>query len=644
MPATDRKPRKLKRETWFQVKGEEAAKCAWTFATALHTKQGRDRRDWADDCLALYEGNAARELGLVAATVWGVDPATFNAVGACVDTRASHVFRNKVRPFFLTQRGNPAERQKAQGMQMAVEGTFHEAKIYGELGQHICWDGETFEAGCCKVVPDYANSRVLLERLRAQDVYFDRRDAMLGKPTQCVVYQTVDRAKLLDFCKDAKPEVIEAILEANPAPAEMYEDDELGETETCDRIRVAELWHLPSGKVNRDDDAAWEVGKVHDGRHMIVLGDDKHQIALHDEAWPFDYFPIAFYRPKKRRRGFWSQSIPERLVGAQLAINRMLRRVDGIMNLHARPLVYVNTDARVNTDKITNSWASIIEGKGPAANAIQYITPQSVPAEYLGQIQQIIQWCFQQEGISELAATSSVPDQEESGVARQMRFDSESIRHTDVFRAWEDFHVDLARMVVDAFRLLAENDNAALKIQWGNSKELKEIDWREVDLTESKYQLMVWPTNLLPQTPSARLQRVIELMREKLITPQQGLMLLEFPDIEAITGDGNAALRNIMNKLDALSRGDDGLKAMPHEYMQLDVALQLALDRLNHLEAEDTPEETLDAIRQWIEDVKELRDAAQPPPAPAAAPPVAPGAPPPAAPPPPVPPALPVAA
>lgn len=620
-------PPKLRRDPWFRLPADEVGQAAWKYASGLYDKQSSERRERASDCLALYEGNAARNLGLLAATSWGMDPATFNAIGSVVDTRASHVYQNKVRPYFLTQRGSYEDREAAKGMQQAVEGLFHDQGIYGETGQHVCWDGETSEAGCVKVTPDYANKRVLIERLRAQDVYVDRRDAQLGKPKNWVVMTTIDRAELLDFCKNEKPEVLEAIRDAQPAPATMYdEDDEPGEdTETSDRVAIAELWHLPSGATDKDKAEAWEVGKQHDGRHTIVLGSADSSVVLSDEAWPFTYPPIAFYRPKKRRRGFWSQSVPERLVGAQLSINRMLKRVDGIMNLHARPLVYVNKQARVNTDKITNSWASIIEGNGPASSAIQYITPQSVPAEYIAQIQRIIGWCFEQEGVSELSASAKKPAGIDAAVAIQALQDTESIRHTDVFRAWEDFHVALARMTVDAIRMLAEKV-PDYSVMWGDSKDLKRIDWRKADLDDTKFHLMVWPTNLLPQTPSAKLQRVVEMMREKLITPQQGLMLLEFPDMEAVMGDSNSALKNIEEKLKDLLAGKDPASTMPHPYLQLDMAWRIAIDRINRLESEGAPHSQVELVIQWAEDVKEFRDKllaeqAPPPGSPPGAPP-----------------------
>lgn len=608
------KPAVLEAEPWWQLTGDEAAARANATVQRLYNQQHQTRAQMARDCLALYEGNAARELGLIGATNWGVDPATFNVIGSCVDTLCAHVLKNKVRPFLLTKGGSYEEREAAQKDQTAIEGELMSAGIYGELGEHVCWDGEVFEAGCVKVTPDYANERVVIGRLRARDVYLDKRDAELAKPRSWHTVTTIDRAVLLDYCKDASPEVQDAIRDAQPAPVEMYDDEEeFGEGEASDRVAVAELWHLPSGRVDKKSDGAWEIGKEHDGRHMLILwGASSSEHVLHDEAWPYDYPPIAFFRPKKRRVGFWSESMPERHVGSQLAINRMLQRVDGVMDLHAVPRAYVNRQAKVNTDKITNSWADLIEGNGPPGTAIQWFQPPTIQPEYLAQIDKIIQWVRNREGISELSANSERPPGDWSGVALQTILDSESVGFTGVFRAWEQFHLDLSRLVLDAFRLLKEA-GVDMTIVWGDAKELRSLKLSELDLEEDKYHLTAWPTNLFSQSPTALMQQLADFGKAfpSLVTPELVLRLLDFPDWKAAMGDVNAAERNVKYQLDRLARGEESI---PDPYMALDVAMKMGVDRLNSLAADGAPDDKLDPIRRWVEDVKKL----MPPPPPAA--------------------------
>lgn len=619
--AAPRKPTKLVSEPWYQCpeKGDDIARKAFTDVQRLYDKQASTRRQLADDCLDLYEGNATRELGLMAASLWGMEPATFNGIGSCVDTRSAHVLKNRIRPFLLTEEGKYEERETAQAMQSALEGTFHEAGIYAELGQHVCWDGEVFEAGCVKVTPDYPNSRVVLERIRATDVFLDSRDASLGKPTTWRLVYTLDRGKLLAMLGDKTPdEVRRAVLDAKAAPVDMYPDDEdMTEGETSDRVAVCELWHLPSGRVDRKSEDAWEIGKTHDGRHTMVLwGASTAADVVLDEAWPFPYPPIAFYRPKKRRRGFWSESMGERHAGTQLAINRMLARVDGVLDLLAVPRGYVNRRANINTDKINNSWASLVEGDLPAGQAIAWLPPPALGGEYFGHIMRLIQWMREREGISELSAKSERPPGDWSGVALETLMDNESVRHMEVFRAWEDFHVQLARIVLDAYRMLREG-GAKLSVMFGSGEKFKRIDLSELDLEEDKMHVTFWPTNLLPQTPAAKRQAVIDMTKAwpQLMTPEIIIELLDFPDLKAALGDKGAAEANVRRYIERIIAGE---KLVPHPYLALERGRVIALDKLNQLDSQGAPDSKLEPLRRWIQDceaeIAKLR-AANPPPA-----------------------------
>jgi hypothetical protein len=368
----------------------------------------------------------------------------------------------------------------------------------------------------------------------------------------------------------------------------------------------------PGDTWRRDElGATFNDGLEHDGRHMLILWEAKDRDAvLHDEAWPYDYPPIAFFRPKKRRVGFWSESMPERHCGSQLAINRMLRRVDGVMDLHAVPRCYVNKQAKVNTDKVTNSWADMIEGNGSADQAIKWFTPPTIQGEYLNQIDKIIQWVRNREGISELSANGERPPGDWSGVALQTILDSESVGFTGVFRAWEDFHLDLCRIVIDAFRLLKEAD-VDMKIVWGDAKELHSLNLSELDLEEDKYHVTAWPTNLFSQSPTALMQQLGDFGKAfpTLVTPELVLRLLDFPDWKAAMSDNDAAERNIKFQLDKLQKGES---IVPDPYLALEQAFTMGVNRLNSLAADGAPDEKLDPIRQWVEDVKKLMP---PPPA-----------------------------
>jgi len=158
--------------------------------------------------------------------------------------------------------------------------------------------------------------------------------------------------------------------------------------------------------------------------------------------------------------------------------------------------------------------------------------------------------------------------------------------------------------MVSGMRMLAER-NKDFEVIFGDAKELKRIKWKEVDLGAEKYHLKIWPTNLLPQTPAAKTSRIMDYVQAGLLTVGEGRALMEFPDIEAVTGDANAESANIYHKLDAAQRGDMAA-ATPHAYLNLPLAMSLAKQRINKLEADGVAEETWDRLIEFWEQCNKM--------------------------------------
>jgi hypothetical protein len=596
----------------------------WNIVRRLKDRQGQARVSDCNDYLALYFGNDRWGISGYRAGFSGMTPEApgFNVIQACTDTKVAQIVKNKVRPFFLTEKGDSEAREKAQGMTKGVEGIFREVGLWGSEGVNLAFHGNLFDAGVLKWTPDYVNIRILCDVVPIWEILIPDRELNSRKPRQFFHVTRIDRSVLLQFFADAPKKVKDAILEANPAPHDELLDAEQSDGETVsDLVEVVEAWHLPSGKVDRKDRKVFGIDKKgefnpkinpgHDGRRAMII----EGVTLLDEPWPYEQAPLVFFRPMPRPVGFLSRGIPETLLGAQMALQRMNKRVDGIMHMHARPLLYVWRQAKVNTAKITNDWATILEGNAPAGQALQHIVPQSVPSEYLARIDKIIEWAKEQIGIPDTAIQANRPAGIEHAPALQFLADVESIRQTPAFQAWEDVFVESAKRVIDLLRLLAER-NPDFEIMWGDNKALKRIKWRDVDLEDSKFLIAVWPTNLLPQTPAAKLARVIDMLKNNLLTQERAMLLLDYPDIEAILGDSNALVRNIEEKLTAALKGDSE-KAMAHPYLALELARTMGVERINALEADGVPDEKIEPVRMFVEDCDEWiarMAAATPPP------------------------------
>lgn len=649
------------------TKVDDPAEDVLRITRELWADQGRARQERQGQCTELYYGCdwSGDDEGTTRDALAGVgiepDPSAYNVIQSIADTSVSRLVQNRIRPLILTENGDAQQQQQAKLLQKVVEGTFWDAKIYGELGEHVCFDGHIYDAGGVKVYPDYAGKRLILDRIDPCRFMVSARESRLGHPRSAYYYDAIDRSTLLAMFRDADQDVIDAIMEAKVAPREVSHST--NEEEFVDDVEICEAWHLPSSRVDRSDPTAWGLDKDgvydpridpgHDGRRVLCIEGK----TLIDEPWPFLYFPVAWFKPMKKRRSFWSRSVPEMFAGAQLMLTDIARNVAEIMYFHSHPKLVLWRNAKINTSKVTNSNKSILESSVPPGQAVLQLVANAVPGEYLTREKEIIAWCERQYGLNDMAITGSKPQGIDHAPGMQHLSDELSARHTTKMRSWETFHQDLALLVIDGHRMLDQycrQHKEKYTIVFSGDRDLESIDFRRADLGEAVYRVKVWPTNLLPQTPAAKANKLIEWMQAGLITAEQALMMTDHPDTESIVGDHIAERENIEKRLEKLISGAKFEDCQPHPYLNLALCKTMAKSRLNQCEAKGQSEKVLDQLRKFFEATQKLIDdeiakqqaqaaaAAGPPTPPPGAPPM--GPPPGAAPPPPAPPAPPIAA
>lgn len=585
-------------------------------ACAQHQLHQESTRQRFSDMLTLYEGHGLVELGALIGGALG-GGGSFNVVSRCGDTLAAHVLHNRVRPLFLTDAGSWEQQQQAQGMQRAVEAVF-KGSLWGFLGQLVALHGIVLGAAGVFVRADVRSMRVRHHLVLPWQVYFSARETESGEPPRSMIMARPEpRAELLEEYGD-DPEAREAIERAPRAPEDLTLGWELQDDHLSDLVMVRRAWSLPSGRVDRDDDAAWgydaegaEVEASHDGREVVAIDG----ATLSDRAYPFERFPVAWFRPWPKLRGFWGRGVAEQLVELQLEITRTMRRIAEILTLHARPIVVVWDQARINPQQFAAShYARFLRSKVPGPQAITYITPQSIPSELIAHLERMVVYADRIVGISEMSASAGKPAGVEAFKALQLLQDTESIRQTPVYQNWEALHVEVAELDVEAFRALeehAQSEGQIFKVIWEGDRELAEIAWGEVDLGESRYRLTASPTNLLAKTPAARMQGVRDLMADGMVDRETALELLDFPDVAAATDQARSALRAVKAKISAAIDGDVE-RAVPSPYTDLRLLESTAVAVYQDLEARGATDAVLDRVRHVIEHARTLLAKPQP--------------------------------
>ena len=157
-----------------------------------------------------------------------------------------------------------------------------------------------------------------------------------------------------------------------------------------DQIMVVEGWHLRSGP------------KAKDGRHMIACTEG----VLFDEEYNKDKFPFVFLHYSNRMLGFWSQGISEQLMGTQMEINTLLYTISRAIKLVGVPRVFIEEGSKVSKATNNNDVGVIVGYRG--TKPIYEVAPCNAPELY-EQLQRLIDYAYQQCGVSALQASSEKP-------------------------------------------------------------------------------------------------------------------------------------------------------------------------------------------------------------------------------------------
>lgn len=511
-----------------------------------------------------------------------IDRPTMNVIQSCVDTLASRVSQSRPRPVFLTDNGDYRERTLAKNLNNFIMGEFYQTNSYDKLST-LLRDAEIFGTGCLKIY-DTIDKKVGVERTIWTELLVDDNDGRDGEPRQMFHLKLIDRDVLAEYFPEYRNDIAKA--------EQAFPDNSADSNRTIsDQVMVAEAWHLPSGK---------DAG---DGRHVIVCTSG----AIFDEEFKKDRFPFVFLHYSKRIVGFWGQGLPEQLMGTQVEINKLLSTITASINLVGVPRVFVEDGSKVVKAHLNNQVGSIVTYRGTKPS---YEIAPCVPQELYGQLQRLVDYAYQQSGISALAASSKKPEGLNSGVALREFDDIQSDRFSVIQRAYSDAAKDLAYLLIDKAVDIAEETGEYQTVYPGKSGTQK-IDLPSVERLKDPFVIQCFDSSSLPRDPAGRLQKVTEMMQAGMIDPTEGRRLLDFPDIEQVDRLANAPEERILKILDQIV--EDGKYTPPDPFMNIDLGIKLVNQYYNLYVAAELSEARAQQLRDFFTQLMALKQASLPP-------------------------------
>jgi hypothetical protein len=582
---------------WWKAK-DEKAKAEQLLATASFLKESQGFRYKQAATFSRLYGNMS--LFAFAGTTGKMDQSgglpmdrpTFNVIQSAADTLVSRISQNRPAPVFLTDNSDYKERRLAKQLNNFVQGEYYQTKSYDKAGIMLR-DALVTGTGALKVYAGEDN-KVKVERRLQTELLTDPNESIYGEPRSLYEIKLVDRSVLLEAFPDFKDEVMKA--------ERAYADNSADSSKTIsDMVMVVEGWHLKSG-----EDAT-------DGRHTVACSAG----LLSDDEWDKDRFPFVFLHYSPRLLGFWAQGLAEQLMGTQLEINSLLFTISRAIKLVGVPRVMVEMGSKVNKASFNNDIGTIVEYQGTKP---QYEVAQCVPQELYAQLQRLVEYAYQQCGVSALQATSQKPSGLNSGEAIRSYDDISTDRFAALSRRYDNVFIDLAYLVVDTAKDIAEREGKYQTVYPGKDG-TKSIDLPKMSLLKDPFVIQCFNMSSLPKDPAGRMQKITEMIQSGMVTIKEGRRLLDYPDLDQVEKLANAAEERIFQALDMIV--EDGKYTMPDPFMPLDLAMELTTEYYNLYVPAKLEEDRCQMLRDFHAQIQGLQMAAMPPPpmgAPGAAP------------------------
>jgi len=509
------------------------------------------------------------------------DRPTFNIVQSSIDTLVSRIGQNRPSPVFLTDNSDYKERNLAKKLNNFLQGEFYQTDAY-KKGVVVLRDALIEGTGCIKILEDM-NNRVSLERVLLTELFVDLNESIYNDPRQLYQVKLVDRAVLNEAFD--RPTIVDL------AEAAYVDSSAESSKSVSDLVMVVEGWRLPSGPGAKD------------GRHTIACSSG----LLFDEEWTKDKFPFVFLKYSDRQLGFWAQGVAEQLMGTQMEINSLLYTISKAIKLVGVPRVFIEDGSKVVKAHNSNEIGVIVTYRGTKPS---YEVAPCVPQELYAQLQRMIDYGYQQCGVSALQASSTKPAGLNSGEAIRSYDDISTDRFASLARRYDDFFIDLAYAIIDLAKEIAERDGKYQTV-YPNKNGAKQIDLPKASLLQDEFVIQCFNTSSLPREPAGRMQKVAEMIQAGMITIKEGRRLLDFPDLGQSETLANASQERIYQYLDEII--EDGKYTPPDPFMDLMMAKDIVVQYYNLYASAKLEEEKQQMLRDFYSQVMALLSAGQPP-------------------------------
>lgn len=498
----------------------------------------------------------------------------YNVVKATADIVINRILQQRPKPTPLPMGGNFSIATRARNLDRFLQGQWRVSNVRAHTSRQVR-DAIVTGHGVIKIGED--GHQITVERVFASDLSVDPLEARYGCPLTMYQRRYVDREVLKSLYPDATKTIEQASREHGGSDYSLYSE---GRDPRADQILVIEAWRLPSGH------------GAEDGSHVVCVSSG----VLSQQPWEHDYFSFVDLAWDPPYAGYWGDSLVDTVAGTQLEINRLVAKIARATDIGGHNLLFIDALTKLKRSEITNDPLAIVKYQG---NKPQLQAIEALSASTYQQLESLKQEAYELAGVGQMQAGSQVPRGLDSGRALQVYNDLGSLRFLWFSQRFEAMHVEIARQFIDRARDLAKRNGGDFAVPAERDKySLARIKWADVDMEADQYHLSVFPTSSLPADPAGRLAYVETMVRAGMISPQRGMFLLDFPDVEAELSLERAATEQIDRHVEMML--DDGRRMQPSPYMDLSLTLKRVQSHLLRGESWEVPDDRLRLLRDYL--------------------------------------------
>lgn len=556
---------------WWKEKGK-----AVSDAIAAHVRALEDNNTRMKD----YE-LAAKIYG--GAQMFGVSPmagyyprpparrSRINGIRRVVDAQTAYVADEKVRVVVLPDGGDFRLQRSAKNANKYILGILTENSVYDD---RVCAyrDSCLFGAGGFKV--GIVEDRVCIERLRSCDLLFDEEAARYGFKHIRSLYHVTPMAKDVALAKYGHSASAKTAIQNAKPPDNTYRYRFNLHGSLTDYVGLREAWHLRSNK------------DANDGRHVICTDAG----VLLDEAYEYDYFPVALSYYSDPVSGLMGDGLANMLMPLHVTINKYVNKLHDSIDLLGVPRILVDDSTHVPSDHMNAEVGAFIKAS-TGATPPTIVPPVVVPPDLWHQIEFLLRQMYEDAGLSELTVASKKPPGINAGVALREFLDNQYQRLSVQRDAYNKMWVRLGMHVL-YFSNVLYKQGVKLGTKVRSKGEEASVSFGDLDYDENRFDVSVQVTSMLPKMPFARSQQIKEWQAEGYIDRLEAMRLLDIPDLESKTSLMTASIDDIDATIDRLIYGEPTKEEMK---------------KISHLEGDDLeaakadlvyepPDETQDVI------------------------------------------------